>query len=55
VLTAAGRVFGDAHWVSDTIAGGFLSLGVVSMLSLCSEAVLGLSQGSNPDNEKGIQ
>lgn len=28
ITTATGRVLGDAHWVSDTLAAGFLSLAV---------------------------
>ncbi|GAX75547.1 hypothetical protein CEUSTIGMA_g2990.t1 [Chlamydomonas eustigma] len=55
VMTAVGRVFGDAHWVSDTIAGGFLTLGAASLLSMCSEFVLGLSKISVPENEKVIR
>ena len=33
--TAVGRVAGDAHWVSDTIAAGFLALCAASLMSLC--------------------
>ena len=38
--TAVGRVIGDAHWASDTLAGGFLALGAASVLSLCSDVIL---------------
>ena len=32
--TAAGRVLADAHWLSDTLAGGALAVGVVAMLNV---------------------
>ncbi len=37
VTTATGRVLGDAHWVSDTMAGACLGAGLVSITTiLCS-------------------
>ena len=39
LLTATGRVIGDAHWVSDTVAAGYLALAAASALSLCSKAI----------------
>ena len=38
VTTATGRVLGDAHWVSDTMAGACLGAGLVSVTTiLCSK------------------
>jgi membrane-associated phospholipid phosphatase len=33
MTTAAGRVLADAHWLSDTLAGGALAVGVVALLN----------------------
>ena len=38
VTTATGRVLGDAHWVSDTMAGACLGASLVSVTTvLCSK------------------
>jgi membrane-associated phospholipid phosphatase len=36
-LTATGRVLADAHWVSDTLAGGCLAVGVVSGVACATQ------------------
>jgi hypothetical protein len=38
--TAVGRVLGDAHWVSDTLAGGCLGLAVTSVLAIGAERLM---------------
>eukprot|EP00775_Hariotina_reticulata_P012957 gene12957-13086_t len=40
VTTAAGRVLADAHWVSDTLAAGCLSVALVSGLSMCTRPLI---------------
>lgn len=38
VTTAIGRVLGDAHWISDTMAGACLGAGLVSLITvLCNK------------------
>lgn len=38
VTTATGRVLGDAHWISDTMAGACLGAGLVSLTTvLCNK------------------
>ena len=38
VTTATGRVLGDAHWISDTMAGACLGAGLVSLTTMaCSK------------------
>lgn len=34
VTTASGRVLGDAHWISDTMAGACLGAGLVSLTTV---------------------
>lgn len=51
--TATGRVLADAHWVSDTLAGGCLAIATVSGLAWsCRSLEQGInssgSSGSNP-------
>ena len=36
LTTAVGRVLGDAHWVSDTMAGACLGAGLVSVTTVLS-------------------
>lgn len=33
LVTATGRVLGNVHWVSDTLAGAALAIGLVSVLT----------------------
>ncbi len=45
VTTATGRVLGDAHWVSDTMAGACLGAGLVSITTiLCSKLAADVKQ-----------
>ena len=45
VTTATGRVLGDAHWVSDTMAGACLGASLVSVTTiLCSKLAAGVKQ-----------
>ncbi|KAA6428863.1 MAG: hypothetical protein FRX49_00973 [Trebouxia sp. A1-2] len=45
VTTATGRVLGDAHWVSDTMAGACLGAGLVSVTTiLCSKLAADVKQ-----------
>jgi len=45
VTTATGRVLGDAHWVSDTVAGACLGAGLVSITTiLCSKLAADVKQ-----------
>lgn len=50
VTTAAGRVLADAHWVSDTLAGGLLAVAVVSALAQCMR-VFGSGSASSMGDE----
>ena len=62
--TAVGRVAGDAHWVSDTIAAGFLALCAASLMSLCVScarswpstegANLGVSKAEGTSRGRGV-
>jgi membrane-associated phospholipid phosphatase len=47
VVTATGRVLADAHWVTDTLAGGMLAVAVVSALAQCCKLVASTSSGSS--------
>jgi membrane-associated phospholipid phosphatase len=47
VVTATGRVLADAHWVTDTWAGGMLAVAVVSALAQCCKLVASTSRGSS--------
>lgn len=45
VTTATGRVLGDAHWISDTMAGACLGAGLVSITTiLCSKLAADVQQ-----------
>ena len=45
VTTATGRVLGDAHWVSDTMAGACLGASLVSVTTiLCSKLAADVKQ-----------
>ena len=45
VTTATGRVLGDAHWVSDTMAGACLGAALVSVTTfLCSRLAADVKQ-----------
>lgn len=45
VTTATGRVLGDAHWISDTMAGACLGAGLVSVTTiLCSKLAADVKQ-----------
>eukprot|EP00878_Enallax_costatus_P025121 GHUV01026844.1.p1 GENE.GHUV01026844.1~~GHUV01026844.1.p1 ORF type:complete len:200 (+),score=58.71 GHUV01026844.1:247-846(+) len=48
VTTATGRVLADAHWVSDTLAGGCLAIASVSGLAWCCRF---LDQGINSSGD----
>jgi membrane-associated phospholipid phosphatase len=48
LVTATGRVLADAHWVTDTLAGGMLAVAVVSALAQCCKLVAGTSRSSSP-------
>ena len=39
LMTTTGRVIGDAHWVSDTVAAGCLALSAASALALCARGI----------------
>lgn len=41
-MTATGRVIGDAHWFSDTLAAGFFAMAAASVLSKCSDLLMTL-------------
>jgi len=38
--TALGRVLADAHWLSDTLAAGCLSVALVSVLGMCTRPLI---------------
>lgn len=46
VVTGAGRVLADAHWVTDTLAGGMLAVAMVSALAQCCKLVVTNSSSS---------
>jgi membrane-associated phospholipid phosphatase len=52
VTTATGRVLAEAHWVSDTIAGGLLACASVSLLAWASTWMLGASGDGNAAREE---
>ena len=41
-VTATGRVVGDAHWFSDTLAAGFFAMTAASLLSKFSDLFITL-------------
>uniref|UniRef100_A0A383VL17 Phosphatidic acid phosphatase type 2/haloperoxidase domain-containing protein n=1 Tax=Tetradesmus obliquus TaxID=3088 RepID=A0A383VL17_TETOB len=47
VVTATGRVLADAHWVTDTLAGGMLAVAVVSALAQCCKLVAATTNSSS--------
>ncbi|GLI61612.1 hypothetical protein VaNZ11_004033 [Volvox africanus] len=47
VTTAVGRLGVDAHWLSDTLAGGALSVALVSGLAKATERLVGDGVGKN--------
>ena len=51
-MTATGRVIGDAHWFSDTLAAGFFALAAASALSKLSDVMTASS--SKVDEVRGF-
>lgn len=52
-LTAAGRVLADAHWLSDTLAGGCLGVAVVSALAAASQRLEQAGGGADRRSSSG--
>ncbi|KAF8071148.1 hypothetical protein HT031_001230 [Scenedesmus sp. PABB004] len=52
--TAAGRVLLDAHWVSDTLAGGLLSVACVSALACAYDQLDRLDRAAAGGDEAGL-
>jgi hypothetical protein len=46
-------VLADAHWLSDTLAGGMLAVAVVSTLGMCSNWMLSVNSARGSSTSSG--